>query len=201
MPTPEPNFHDAYHIRKWMVLTDDTLANENGLADGGKVLRKVLVAALVRNPYSGVFSDDLSRIVGPSPLLGEAFADRLKNGLQGQAPQSHGKAALVGAGGELEHGKAFLTTASANQIRDAFGACAWVPSTVKHGGPGTSIDVPLACNDALYVRSHYDTLTVAFPDGPLPGEIAVIFAVATRGRIHARLGGLSHADRKGDGLH
>jgi hypothetical protein len=29
------------------------------------------------------------------------------------------------------------------------------------------------------------------PDAPLPDEIVVILAVASRGRIHARLGGLT----------
>jgi hypothetical protein len=61
--------------------------------------------------------------------------------------------------------------------------------------------VPLAHKDALYVRSHYDTMTVAFSDAPGPREIVVIFAVATRGRLHARLGGLKAAEIKGqDGL-
>ena len=51
------------------------------------------------------------------------------------------------------------------------------------------------------MRSHYDTVTVMIPDAPGPREIAVIFAVATRGRLHARLGGLRAADIKGqDGL-
>ena len=39
------------------------------------------------------------------------------------------------------------------------------------------------------------------PDAPAPDEVLVIFAVATRGRIRARLGGLRHEDRRGaDGL-
>jgi hypothetical protein len=49
----------------------------------------------------------------------------------------------------------------------------------------------LAHKHELYVRSHYDTVTVAFSDGPNPDEVLVLVAVATRGRLHARLGGLS----------
>jgi len=194
------NFESAYHVRKWSVLIEDTLANEAGPPDKGPLLRKGLVAAMIENPYANVFSEDLSRIIDPSPALGRAFAQRLQQALDGEPAQSHGKASIVGAGGELEHGKAFLTTAFANEIRDVFGAKAWVPSTIKHGGPGTPIDVPLACHDALFVRSHYDTFTATFGDGPLAGEIAVIFAVASRGRIHARLGGLSYDEREGNGL-
>ena len=61
--------------------------------------------------------------------------------------------------------------------------------------------MPLAHKDALYVRSHYDTMTVTFTTRRCPSEIAVIFAVATRGRLHARLGGLKANEIKGhDGL-
>jgi hypothetical protein len=57
--------------------------------------------------------------------------------------------------------------------------------------------VPLAHKDALYVRSHYDTVTLSFGDAPTPREIVVIFAVATRARLHARLGGLKASELKG----
>ena len=86
--------------------------------------------------------------------------------------------------------------------RDALGGGkAWISSTGKRGSPGTAIDVPLAHKDALYVRSHYDTMTVCCSDAPGPREIVVVFAVATRERLHARLGGLKATDIKGlDGL-
>ena len=73
----------------------------------------------------------------------------------------------------------------------------------KHAAalPGATIDIPLAHKDALYVRSHYDTITASFADAPAPDEIIVLFAIATRGRLHARLGGLHVNDIKGkDGL-
>ena len=104
--------------------------------------------------------------------------------------------------GEYEHGNAFLTTEFANPIREAVGGgAAWIPSTGKRGAIGTSIDIPLAHKDALYVRSHYDTITASFCDAPAPHEVVIIVAVATRGRLHARLGGLSADDIEGkDGL-
>ena len=86
----------------------------------------------------------------------------------------------------------------ANPVRDAIGGGkSWIPSTGKRGGPGVSIDVPLAHKDALYVRSHYDTVTVSFNDAPAPDEVIVIFAFATRGRLHARLGGLRASEIEG----
>jgi hypothetical protein len=197
----DPTF-SSYHIRKWMSFRDEALANETGiLADGAPVI-KIAIAAIIENPCAGAFAEDLSVITGDSAALGAAFGERLTAALGGVPAQSYGKACVVGTEGEYEHGNAFLTTAFANPVRDALGGgAAWVPSTGKTGGPGTTIDIPLACKDALYVRSHYDTFSVTLPDAPLPGEVAVLFAVATRGRIRARLGGLAYEDRKGlDGL-
>jgi hypothetical protein len=48
----------------------------------------------------------------------------------------------------------------------------------------------------LVVGRHHDhdAVEVRLPDAPLPDEIVVIVAVANRGRINARLGGMSVAD-------
>ena len=191
-----------YQIRKWYAFTEETLANESGQAADGPVLLKAAVAAVLQNPYAGRFSKDLNLLVEPSGKLGAEFGRRLVALLDGSRAESVGKACIVGTEGEYEHGNALLTTAFADPVRDALGGGkAWISSTGKRGAPGTAIDVPLAHKDALYVRSHYDTMTLALADAPGPREIAVIFAVATRGRLHARLGGLKASDIKGqDGL-
>ena len=41
------------------------------------------------------------------------------------------------------------------------------------------------------MRSHYDAMTVHLPDAPHPDEMVVIAAVANRGRLNARVGGLT----------
>jgi hypothetical protein len=195
-------------IRKWYEVTEDALANESGRAADGPPLRKIVVAAVTRNPYSGRYSAKLDKLVKASPALGREFGRRIcrlmgRDGVGSGGVQSYGKACIVGASGEYEHGNALITTAFADPVRLAIGGGkAWIPSTGKRGGPGTSIDVPLAHKDALFVRSHYDTATVVFADAPSPDEIVVIFAVASRGRLHARLGGLRADQVKGeDGLH
>ena len=193
---------DGYHIRKWAVQIEDTLANETGEPADGEPLRKVIIAAVIRNPYAGTFSENLDRIVANSDRLGAEFGRRVLAAMDGKPVDSYGKACLVGVAGEYEHGNAFLTQFAADPVRKALGgAKAWVPSTGKIGGPGTTIDVPLAFKDALFVRSHYDTITASFGDAPHPDEVIVIWAFATRGRLHARLGGLGRADVIGqDGL-
>ncbi len=70
-------------------------------------------------------------------------------------------------------------------------------SATKRAAPGSVIDVPLAFKDEIWVRSHYDALEVRVPDAPLPDEIVVIAAVASRGRINARLGGMTLAQATG----
>lgn len=164
-------------------------------------LRKVAIAAVVRNPYAGRFSEDLGDILNPSVELGRRLGAMLAEAMGGPV-QSYGKAALVGTQGEAEHAHAFLTTLFADGLRAAVGGGkAWISSTGKRGAMGVSLDVPLACKDALFVRSHYDTVTVCVPDAPEPDEVVVIVAGANRGRPNFRLGGLKYEAIKGeDGL-
>lgn len=192
-----------FNLRRWYAYGEETLANESGAAADGRLLRKFVVGALVRNPHAGGGAPAaLDAVVHHSAALGVEFGRRLRALLGEERAASYGKACVVGMAGEYEHGNAFLTTAFADPVRDALGGGkAWISSTGKRGGPGTAIDIPLAHKDALYVRSHYDTVTVAFPDGPGPDEVLVLFAVATRGRLHARLGGLAEDRIEGrDGL-
>lgn len=193
----------GFHIRKWYTQVDESLANESGQLADGAPLRKFVLAAAVANPYAGRFSETLDLIVADSVALGKEFARRASALLGKDQIQSYGKAAIVGSAGEYEHGNAFLTSIFADPVREAVGGGkAWIPSSGKRGAPGTSIDIPLAHKDALYVRSHYDTVTALFADAPSADEVVIAFAFASRGRLHARLGGLHAEDIRGeDGLH
>jgi hypothetical protein len=199
--TRATNFH-AFHIRKWYQQIDDTLATESGAPADGEPLRKIVLAACLHNPYAGRYEQDLSAWIDASPALGQEFGRRIRAAAGEQRIQSYGKACLVGIDGDYEHGNALLTNPAANPVREAVGGGkSWVPSTGKRGGPGTTLDVPLAHKDALYVRSHYDTISVAFNDAPNRDEVLIVWAFATRGRLHARLGGLKASEIKGqDGL-
>ncbi len=184
-----------------------TFLDETRVADGRDVvppLRKAAAVAIIDNPFAGRFVQDLSPLTRASEALGReicAIAVRL---LTPDQAVSYGKAAVVGTNGEQEHGNAMLTTVFGNVMRDAAGGGkAWISSMTKRAAPGAMIDIPLAHKDALYVRSHYDgmTLTLTLPDAPQPNEIAVIAIYATRGRPNHRVGGLSAAEIKGqDGL-
>ncbi len=186
-------------VRKFITIIE-TVVRETGV-EVTPPLRKVAVAAVVKNPYAGRFSQDLGEIVEPSSQLGDQLGKLLVEAV-GAPVQSYGKAAIAGTNGEVEHTHAFLTSMMADRLREAVGGGkAWISSTGKRGPMGTSIDVPLASKDALFVRSHYDTITVTIPDAPEPDEVVVIVAGANRGRPNFRLGGLKLENIKGeDGL-
>jgi len=187
-------------IRKFQTCVEHVLAGAGRRSD--PPLRKIAAAAIVLNPFAGRYVDDLSPLIEASADLGRELAKLALEALGPFPAQSYGKAAIVGIAGEQEHGNALLTTTFANPLRDALGGGkAWISSMTKCAGPGASIDVPLASKDALYVRSHYDGMTVTFPDAPLPDEVVVIVCLANRGRVNARVGGVALGDIKGsDGL-
>jgi hypothetical protein len=166
-------------------------------------LRRVAAVALVANPFAGRYVEDLSELIDASEAVGRLLADLATSLLGPFQAESYGKGGIGGLGGELEHVNAMLTTTFATPLREAVGgAQAWIPSFTKLGAPGTAIDVPLAHKDALYVRSHYDGMTVTMPsDAPAADEVALIVCLANRGRLNARVGGLAAKDVVGtDGL-
>lgn len=189
------------HIRKLFTAVDETM-REMG-REANEPLRKVAVVAVVENPLAGRgYVADLSELIDASTAIGERISAMAVEALGPYAPDSYGKAALIGTAGEQEHGVAMLTTVYGNAMRDAVGGGqAWISSFTKRASPGEAIDIPLAHKDALYVRSHYDGMTVMVPDAPLPDEVAVICCIANRGRLNHRVGGLAKDDAKGeDGL-
>lgn len=184
-------------IRKFYTFVEDVLS-EAGRPDDA-VLRKVAAVAIVENPHAGDFVQDLKPMIEASAGLGRELSKIALHALSPYRAQSYGKGGIVGLNSEQEHVNALLTTTFANPLRDAVGGGkAWISSMTKRGGPGTTIDIPLASKDALYVRSHYDGVTITLHDAPLPNEIAVIICLANRGRLHARVGGLKLEDVKGE---
>lgn len=165
-------------------------------------LRKVAAVAVIKNPFAGkAYQENLSELIDDSPALATFLGGQVKEMLRGHV-ESYGKGAVVGLAGEQEHGVACLTTVYGNALRESVGGgSAWISSATKIGGPGTSIDLPLAYKDALFVRSHYDAFAITLHSAPLPDEIAIICAGANRGRLNHRVGGISKEEAEGkDGL-
>lgn len=185
MSTPELT------VRKtWSQVEEIRLAA--GSSDARGPLRKVAVCAVCTNPFAGQgYVDDLSPLVDTSAEVGTFLGTEAARLLDAPV-ESYGKGGLVGTDGEQEHVNAALTSVFGNAFRDAVGGGkAWITSATKVAAPGAVVDVPLAFKDEIWVRSHYDALEVRIPDAPLPGELVIIAVVANRGRINARVGGLT----------
>lgn len=166
-------------------------------------LRRVASVAVLGNPYTGRYVEDLTAAIEASAEVGRVLAKLAVELMGPYKIESYGKGGVVGLGGELEHANAMLTTVFAAPLREAVGGAeAWIPSFTKLAAPGSAIDVPLAHKDALYVRSHYDGVSITLPsDAPAADEVALIVCLANRGRLNARVGGLAAKDVVGkDGL-
>ena len=134
--------------------------------------------------------------------LGSDLSEQIITTLGGaERVQAYGKAAIVGEDGELEHG-AVWHEAGGWAMREALGNPKAIVSSAKTVATlGTRLMIPLSHIHAAYVRSHFGVAEMTIWDAPRRNEIAFGLAMATGGRIHARLGGLSAADITGeDGL-
>jgi hypothetical protein len=165
-------------------------------------LRIAVATAVVANPYAGNYVEDLLPFMQELRALGAELSEQLIQALGGAGNvQAYGKGAIVGEDGELEHG-AVWHEAGGWAMREALGnPKAIVPAAKTIGGLGSRVMIPLGHIQAAYVRSHFGVAEMTVWDGPRRGEIAFGLAMATGGRIHARLGGLASTDVKGeDGL-
>ncbi|MBI1492669.1 amino acid synthesis family protein [Halocynthiibacter styelae] len=189
-------------IRKIAVSVEET-----HLEAGRKIspaTRKAVAIAVIKNPFAGGYTEDLTLLTEIGAELGGLLGDKCVQalGITPDQAESYGKAAMVGEGGELEHAAAILHPQLGAPLRKAVEkGAALVPSSKKMGGPGQALDVPLGHKDAAYVRSHFDGIEARLNDSPRAGEIMVAVAVTDSGRPLPRVGGLSHDEAEGkDGL-
>jgi hypothetical protein len=192
---------DAPDVRSITTLVEETY-HERGPRPA-RPLRRGAVAAVIRNPFAGRFEPGIVAFADALVPLATSMAERLLASLGGEPAliEAYGKGAIVGEDGELEHAALWHVPAGTAMRRVLGGGKAIMPSTKKVAGIGARIDVPLHHKDAAYVRSHFSALEVGVPDAPRRDEILLVLAVATGGRIHARVGGLSAGEIRGeDGL-
>lgn len=191
----------AVVVRKFLVQVEEIFHEGGPLA--ARPPKRGAIVAVIANPFAGRYVQEITGFMDDLKPLGLDMARRLIDAIgEGvSAIEGYGKGAIVGATGELEHG-ALWHNPGGYAMRELLGnARAIVPSTKKVGGPGTRIDIPITHINASYVRSHFDAIEVGVTDAPRADEMAVILAMTTGARVHARVGGLAAADIKGeDGL-
>jgi len=159
-------------------------------------LIKAAVGAVITDPFAGEeFREDLSSLTEHSAILGLELGRRALELLGGLAVEGYGKGGIAGADSAQEHVVACITTVFGDAFREAIGGGkAWISSASKMGGPGVQLDIPLAYKDEVYVRSHYDAVTLTIPDGPKANEFVICVAVSSGPRPFNRVGGLTAAD-------
>ncbi|MDJ0628073.1 MAG: amino acid synthesis family protein [Rhodobacter sp.] len=189
-----------FRLRKTTLFIEDI--HHDGGPSPAAPRRRAAMVALVKNPFVGEYREELQSAMEDLKPLGLAMTDRLIEAMGGRdGIDGYGKAALAGEGGELEH-TALWHVPGGYAMRARLGeAKAIVPSSMKQGGVGTRIDIPLGHINAAYVRSHFDGMEVGVPDGPRADELLFALAMTRGPRIHARMGGLAAEDVTGeDGL-
>lgn len=187
-------------VRKIQVLVEDVRHDGGPAPETPRRLGAAL--ACVQNPFAGRYEADIQDAMEDLKPLGAEMSERLIAALGGKdVIDGYGKGAIVGENGELEHG-ALWHVPGGYAMRGLLGdSNAIVPSCMKRGGIGSSLDVPLGHINAAYVRSHFDGIEVRLPDGPKADEIVFALAMSCGGRVHSRMGGLEAWDVKGeDGL-
>ncbi len=164
------------------------LIRSDASGQSGEPVTRVAAWAVIANPFAGRFVEDLSELFEVGASLGAELAEEAIN-LLGRPPVSYGKAAIVGIGGDMEHGGAVIHPRLGKPMRAAAGGGeAVIPSNVKLGMPGTSIDLPLGHKDNAWSFDHFDTMTLMVPDAPLSAEIVMFLAYADAGRPLPRCG-------------
>ena len=111
----------------------------------GKVInpatRKAVAIAVIENPFSGVYQDDLSVLMEIGAELGALLGKRCVAalGIKPSEAESYGKSAMVGENGELEHAAAILHPKLGGPLRAAVEkGAALVASSKKNGQPRPS---------------------------------------------------------------
>lgn len=188
-------------VRKFVTIVEEIL--HEGGSPAAHPPKRAAIAAVVENPYAGAYHEDITPLMEDLKPLGVEMANRLVAALGGdpKAIEGYGKGAIVGEGGELEHGALWHVPGGYSMREVLGGALAIVPSTKKVGGLGAKIDIPVTHVDASYVRSHFDAFEIGIGDAPRRSEIVLVLVMTTGPRVHARVGGLTvEGISKRDGL-
>jgi hypothetical protein len=185
-------------VRKWVTQVEEVL--KEGTRETERPIRRAVIAAVIENPYSGVWVDHLETLEAAGEVLATEFMTRALNLLDGRV-EAYGKGGIVGENGEVEHVAALLHPRFGAPTRSLSDGVSILPSVKKRGGQGATIDIPIHHKNAMMIRSHFDAIEFRIADAPAANEIVVALAVSDGPRPHARVGGLTVAEAEGvDGL-
>jgi hypothetical protein len=146
-----------------------------------------------KNPLAGkAVGADLAPLIDYSLELGVALTTTALATL-GSSPaqlRSYTKAALVGTGGDLEHGAAMIHPRLGMAMRRTIKrGRVIIPGHAKVGPAGTSVDLLYGPLDQGWDLDAFDSTPVLIHDAPRPDEIVLWIGYATGPRVNARTKG------------
>jgi hypothetical protein len=179
------------HIRKTVTLVEE-IKSEYGVR-AQEPLRRVALAAVFANPLAGKAAGaDLKPLIDYSLDLGALLTEMALAALRASPTQlrAYTKAALVGIGGDLEHGAAMIHPRLGMAMRRAIRrGRVIIPGHAKVGSPGTAIDLLYGPIDEGWDLDAFDSTPVLIHDAPRSDEIVLWIGYATGPRLNARCKG------------
>lgn len=177
-------------IRKVVVYYEDIF--KEGGQKPAVPLRMIGAAAVIQNPWYGKgFVEDLKpMILKHAAALGTELSKRIVDVAGGgDKVEAYGKAALIGASGEIEHGRAFIHQLRfGNKFRDAVGAKSYLNFANTRGAPGAALHIPLLHKAEDSRRSHFLTIQMCIPDAPAHDELVIALGATTGPSPNHRIG-------------
>lgn len=178
-------------IRKTVTLVEE-INSEYG-SPAQEALRRVAIAAVFTNPLAGAAAGaDLKPLIDYSLELGASLTRTALATLGASAVQlrAYTKAAVVGIGGDLEHGAAMIHPRLGMAMRRAIRrGRVIIPGHAKVGPPGTTIDLLYGPIDEGWDLDAFDSTPVLIHDAPKPDEIVLWIGYAMGPRVNARCKG------------
>jgi hypothetical protein len=175
-------------VRKTVTLVEE-INSEYG-ARANPALRRVAIAAVFKNPLAGKAAGaDLQLLIDYSLELGVSLT-KAALGALGSGPsqlRSYTKAALVGTGGDLEHGAAMIHPRLGMAMRGTIKrGRVIIPGHAKVGPPGSTIDLLYGPLDAGWDLDAVDSTPVLIHDAPRLDEIVLWIGYGSGPRVNAR---------------
>ena len=175
-------------IRKTVTLVEE-INTEYG-ARASAPLRRVAIAAVFKNPLAGKPAGaDLQPLIDLSLELGVSLTRTALTALAAGSAElrSYTKAALVGTGGDLEHGAAMIHPRLGMAMRRTIRrGRVIIPGHAKVGPPGTGVDLLYGPLEAGWDLDAVDSTPVLIHDAPRADEIVLWLGYATGPRLNAR---------------
>jgi Amino acid synthesis len=156
-------------------------------------LRRVAIAAVFENPLAGKPAGaQLKPLIEYSLELGASLT-KMALETHGATPaqlRAYTKAAVVGLGGDLEHGAAMIHPRLGMAMRRAIKrGRVIIPGHAKVGPPGTTVDLIYGPLDNGWDLDAFDSTPVLIHDAPRPQEIVLWIGYSTGPRMNARCEG------------